>query len=258
MRQKGADTTTPPNASGDCRPPLLLLPGTVCDERVFARVISFLGDYPVLCDPMTGAETAADLAACILDRMPERVCLCGFSLGGIVALEIVAQAPERVAGLALLDTTPRPDPPANAALRRAAVARARLNGMESYISESWENLVAPANATDRPLHKMIHAMAKDAGPDVLASQSEVAIHRADSRPRLGQISVPTLVLRGEDDDICPRAAHLELAEGIRGSRYVEIARAGHFAPMEQAEETAVYLRDLLTAVQAARHVEPLP
>lgn len=234
--------------SNDPAPPLLMLPGTACDERVFLPVIARLGGYPVTVGTMTGASTTPELAARILVDAPEVFCLAGFSLGGIVALEIVAQAPERVAGLALIDTTPRPDPDPNAAARRAAVANARNNGMRSYITDSWERLVAPANLDDRHLLDTLCAMACDAGPDVLASQSEAAIHRADSRPRLKDIAVRTLVVRGESDEVCPLAVHRELADGIAGSRFVEVADAGHFAPLERPEEVAAGIRLLLAAV----------
>ena len=104
--------------TNDPRPPLLLLPGTACDERVFAPVVERLGDYPVVIGDMGGAQTMPDLADAILATAPPVFLLAGFSLGGICALEMIARQPQRVVGLALIDTTPRPDPPANADVRR--------------------------------------------------------------------------------------------------------------------------------------------
>ncbi|WP_240549611.1 alpha/beta fold hydrolase [Devosia salina] len=225
--------------------PLLLLPGTVCDARLFAPLMAELAHPDMRVLPMDGAETTPDLARRLLARAPERFALLGFSLGGIVALEMAAQAPERIARLALVDTTPRPDPEPNAAVRRDAVVRARAAGMDSYILDAWERLVSPSNAGNARLRDIILAMARDAGAELLAAQSEVAIHRADSRDRLAAIACPTLILAGADEQVCPLAAHEELARGIAGARYFTIPAAGHFAPLENPAAVARHVRDWL-------------
>jgi pimeloyl-ACP methyl ester carboxylesterase/predicted ester cyclase len=225
--------------------PLLLLPGTVCDARVFGPMLRQLAVPIVSVVDMTGERSTPDLAARILRHAPERFSLLGFSLGGIVALEMIGQAPERVARLALIDTTGRPDPEANAAVRRAAVTKARAAGMDGYIADAWERLVSPDKRDDAELRELIIAMARDAGPDVLASQSEVAIARADSRPRLAAIGVPTLILAGETEQVCPLEAHRELADGIAGARYFTIPDAGHFAPLENPAAVARHVRQWL-------------
>lgn len=225
--------------------PLILLPGTVCDARLFAPLLDLLGHPDARVMDMMEERSTSELAVRILADAPERFNLLGFSLGGIVALEMIAQAPHRIAGLALLDTTPRPDPNANAITRRGAVAKARLEGMDGYILDAWSRLVSPSNAESAALRETIVAMARDAGPEVLDSQSEVAIHRVDSRPRLGAIDVPTLVLAGTDEQVCPLAAHEELAAGIPNARYFTIPAAGHFAPLENPAAVARHVRDWL-------------
>ncbi|MGV3575386.1 MAG: alpha/beta fold hydrolase [Devosia sp.] len=234
--------------------PLLLLPGTVCDERLFAPLLAALDHPDMSVLPMTGARTAKDLAAKLLAMAPERFALLGFSLGGIVALEMAVQAPERIAGLALIDTTAAPD--ANAEARRAAAERARGEGMELYILDGWDRLVSPANAADQKLRTAIVAMAVDAGADVLAEQSEVAIHRADSRPRLGLIEVPTLILAGEDEQVCRLEAHEELAACIPGARYFTIPKAGHFSPLENPAAVARHVHDWLDWTNEKISIEP--
>lgn len=233
--------------------PLLLLPGTLCDQRLFAPLLEHLGMTGIVAD-MTGATTTQALAARILRDAPARFCLLGFSLGGIVALEMVAQAPERIAALALLDTTARPDPATNAATRRAAVATARAEGMDGYIIDSWGRLVAPANAQRNDLRETLLAMAREGGVETLASQSEVAIARADSRPRLGAIAVPTLIVAGEDEQICPLAAHEELAAGIAGAQYFTIPQAGHFAPLENPAAVARHVRQWLARTDTPKAI----
>jgi pimeloyl-ACP methyl ester carboxylesterase len=230
--------------------PLLLLPGTLCDARVFAPVVARLADAvarEVFVGDMTGAESTSILAGKLLSGAPSRFALAGFSLGGIVALEMIARAPERIERIALLATTPRPDPAANAATRREAVERARRVGMATAIEDSWPRPVAPRNAADDGLRALLVAMAQTGGPEVFASQSEVAIHRADSRPRLKDITVPALVLCGEDDVVCRPEVHREMAALIPGATLALVPDAGHFVLLEAPDAVAAHLRAWLTA-----------
>lgn len=225
--------------------PLLLLPGTACDERLFAPLLAELDHDAVSVVPLAGASSALEMARHILQTAPDRFALLGFSLGGIVALEMAAQAPERIERLALVDTTARPDPEANAAVRRSAAEKAAADGMDGYVLDGWTSLVAPANRENQRLKDAILAMARDAGAGRLAEQSEMAIARADSRPRLAAIAVPTLVLAGADEQVCSLEAHEELAQGITGAQYFTIPDAGHFAPLENPAVLARHVRDWL-------------
>jgi pimeloyl-ACP methyl ester carboxylesterase len=231
----------------DPRLPLLLLPGTACDERVFAPLVERLGDYPILIGHMGGAQTMPDLARAVLAAAPPRFLLCGFSLGGICALEMVARQPQRIVKLALIGTTPLPDPPANTAARRKAVVDAREKGMDRYIIDTWQRLVAPVNVGDMALRESIVAMARDCGPDRLREQAEVAIHRQDSRPRLCAITQPTLVLAGAHEQVCPLNVQHEIAAGIPGAALQIIEDAGHFAPLENPGAVALHMRRWLAA-----------
>ncbi len=236
--------------------PLLLLPGTACDARLFAPLLSELGHPDIRIVDLTGAQTTPDMARRVLAEAPPRFSLLGMSLGGIVALEMAAQAPGRIDRLALLDTTPAPDPSANHAVRRAALAEARERGMERYIEASWSRLVSPARAGDAALKALITAMARDAGVEALAEQTEMAIHRADSRPRLAAIAVPTLILAGADEEVCPLSAHEEMARAIPGARYFTIPQAGHFAALENPAAVARHVRDWLAWSDTSTQLSP--
>lgn len=225
--------------------PLVLLPGTLCDARVFAPLLARLGveaRVPVL----DGAETVAAMADRLLAGLPPRFALGGFSLGGILALEMVARAPERVTRLALLDTTARPDAPGRATERRNAVARAAELGLARYAGDKlWSLYVSDGGRADAANRALVAAMAVDLGLDAFRRHSEFAIGRADGRPRLAAIAVPTLVLCGEDDRLCPPALHREIADAVPGSRLVVVPRAGHFALIEQPDAVADAFRDWL-------------
>lgn len=224
--------------------PLLLLPGTLCNGRLFAPMLDALGNPPAAVGDMTGARSALALAQKLLRQAPPVFSLLGFSLGGIVAMEMVAQAPERVERLALMSTTPRPDPRANAFTRRDALRRARENGIDSYTDENWPLFVSPARRGDTALRELIRQMARETGLDGFADQTEVAINRVDSRPRLASVRVPTLVLAGKHEQVCPLEAHSEIADAIGGAVFVTVD-AGHFAPLEQPGAVASHVRDWL-------------
>src|SRR5437868_10378145 len=93
--------------------PLVLLPGTLCDERVFFPLLERLSPWTIMTPSLGDAESAPDIARHLLQTLPPRFALGGFSLGGIIALEMIAQQPERITRLALIDTTARPDPETN-------------------------------------------------------------------------------------------------------------------------------------------------
>lgn len=238
------------NSHPDTHLPLLLLAGTACDERVFAPVLAHLDHPDARVVVIDGARSAHDAARRVLDSAPPRFDLAGFSLGGITALEMVAQAPARIARLALLDTNPRPDPEANADKRRAAVDRARSEGMATFITDAWANLVSPTNIKDEELKAVIVAMAERCGPDRLADQAEIAIHRADSRPRLAAITMPTLILAGADEKVVPPEATEELRRGTPHAAFHLIPDAGHFLPLENPAATAFHMRQWLANTTA--------
>ena len=207
--------------------PLLMLPGTLCDERVFAPVLTALGcDAAIL--PLRGASSAAGMAQLVLAGAPERFSLCGFSLGAIVALEIMAQAPERVARLALIGCNPGPMESGRVAAR-AAVAR------DDFVAWSCGDADAPR---DTPVRRLLDEMAAAVPEAQYRQQTEMTLHRADSWPRLGDIDVPTLVVCGADDCICPPALSRDIALAIAGSRLALIQNAGHYVLVEKPDAVA--------------------
>ena len=202
---------------------LVMLPGTLCDERLYTSVLDHLGlnaNVPVL----DGSDDAATMARRVLDRLPSRFALVGFSLGGIVALEMAAQAPERLDRLALIGCNPGRLSP-DAARARAAQSRA--------------SFVASSRAHTHPaLHKLIDDMAGDTSISVYQQQTAITLSRADSRPRLAHITVPTLIICGADDVVCPPAFSREMAELIPQARLALVEGAGHYVTLERPDAVA--------------------
>lgn len=224
-------------------PPLILLPGTLCDERVFAPLLLALRDrfsnleaQVMLTADATSVREAAEL---VLLASPRRFALLGFSLGGIVGLEIALLAPQRVQGLALLSVNAAPAPGLTHASRREAVFQAQATGQAVYLREQlWPRYVADTAREDAEMREMLATMAEELGHEMFRRQTEVALSRRDVRPLLGTLTMPTLVQAGEHDVVCPPAAQREMAETFPQAQFALVANAGHFALLEQQDATA--------------------
>jgi pimeloyl-ACP methyl ester carboxylesterase len=187
--------------------------------------------------------------------------LIGLSLGGMVALEMVHQAPARVAGLALIGSSARPDRQAWAAGRRADVADARDRGLAAVLLEKfWPRYVGAAALKTVALQRTILAMAETLGVDAFAEQTELIISRADSGPRLTKMTLPILAMCGAEDALCPPALQEEIVATAPNGKLAIIAGAGHFVLLEtprQASDTVLAWLDHVPH-HATRSKEPLP
>ncbi|TWA74323.1 pimeloyl-ACP methyl ester carboxylesterase [Azospirillum brasilense] len=228
------------------RIPLILLPGMPLDAALWEHQTNHLGDVaePIVGD-LTGHDTVAALAAAVLARAPERFALAGLSMGGYVSFEILRQAPERVAKLALLDTSARPDTPEQTATRQDAVRLVGQGRLRQVVAAGMPRLVHPDRTSDAALVDSVQAQAQRVGADGYARQQTAIMNRPDSRPGLGVIACPTLVLCGRQDAITPPALHEEIAEGIPGARLVLIEDCGHLSAMERPQAVTALLRQWL-------------
>ncbi len=219
--------------------PLVLLPGMMCDARLYGPQIAALsGSRAVHLAPIGGHDTMAALAAEVLAHAPPRFALAGLSMGGIVAMEILRQAPDRVERLALLDTNPRAETPEAQARREPQIAKARAGDLaERHARRDEAELPRRRSASvrhPRPLPR------HGARPRPGGLRAPVPRARRPPRPArrpLAAFRGPTLVLTGEDDRLCPRDRHELMHALIPGSRLAIIPGAGHLPTLEQPEAT---------------------
>jgi pimeloyl-ACP methyl ester carboxylesterase len=216
--------------------PIVLVPGLLCSAEIFAPQVAALWPYgPVtVASTLTGSDIA-QMAATILATAPDRFALAGVSMGGYIAMEIMRQAPERVTRLALLDTQAGADAPEQSQFRRALVEKARAGDFETLATDALMSLMHPARQQDAALRAISRRMALAVGMDSFARQVEAIISRPDSRPGLGAIKVPVLVLVGAQDALTPLAKSQEIADAIPGAKLVVIEESGHCTTMEQPE-----------------------
>ena len=222
---------------------LLLLPGLICDDRLWRDVIAGLG-VPARVADLTQDDSIAAMAARTLADAPARFALAGLSMGGYVALEIMRQAPERVTHLALLDTSARPDDDARKQTRRSGMAAVR-EGKFGLVSRAMlPGLLAPAHL-ESALAAEVQAMSERVGPDAYLRQQAAIMGRVDSRPTLAQITVPALVGVGELDKLTPPALAEEIAAGIAGAALVQFAGSGHLSTMENPDAVVAAMKEWL-------------
>lgn len=222
--------------------PLVLLGGTLCTSRLWMPMLSALNASHVITVTLDGADSAAALSTQLLSTLPPRFCLVGFSLGAIVALQMQADAPERIAGLTLLSVNPLADDPKNATSRRAAVQTAREQGFEAWLTATlWPRYVAPQHLEDEQLHRTIMHMAHSSGFDTFSRQTEVAISRDDLRSALNTLKVPILIINGAHDPICTPNHHQLAADSANHARWETFDDCGHFLPLEAPERLATLL-----------------
>ena len=227
--------------------PLVLVPGLLCDERLWRHQAGGLADLVdrVLVPDLTGADSVAAMARGILETAPERFALAGLSMGGYVALEVMRQAPDRVEALALLDTSARPDTPEQTGARLALIELAR----DGRFDEVWRTLlpkiVHPDRVGDPEIRSAVEGMAHAVGPEGFERQERAIMGRPDSRGGLPGISCPALVLCGRDDALTPPHLHEELADGIPGAHLHLVERCGHLSTLERPEEVTRAMRGWL-------------
>ncbi len=216
--------------------PILLIPGLLCSEEIFAPQLPALWPYgPVMIAQTLTGDTLADMAARILADAPPRFALVGVSMGGYLAFEILRQARERVAKLALVCTSARPDTPEQTAGRRKMVEQARAVGFERFCALGADALTHPSRKGEPELNAISMRMGLAVGLEAFARQTEAVIGRVDSRPLLGSIQVPTVVVVGDADPLTPAALSEEMVAAIPGATLVIAPTCGHVITLERPE-----------------------
>ncbi len=229
------------------REPFVLLSGMLGNASLWDGIAAHLSDvilpWPARIDL---DDSVPEMAASVLAQAPPRFALGGHSLGAIVALEIMRQAPGRVTKLVLVNASARG--PTDAQQQVWAQWRQRvLDGAFDQIADelALASLAEPRRA-DEPLVTANAAMARSVGPEGFLRQLSAQSTRPDSRESAGAIHVPVLVVSGELDEVCPPALQRELAQRCPQAQLVSIENAGHMLPLEAADALAEQLRDWLT------------
>jgi pimeloyl-ACP methyl ester carboxylesterase len=222
--------------------PLVLIPGMMCDARMWGGLPAALSPRTVVHALPTGADSMAELARDVLRVAPPHFALAGLSMGGIVAMEVLAQAPDRVDRLALLDTNPRAEAPEVQARRGPQIERALSGGLRAVIRDEMKPNYLADGPDRQAILDLCMDMALSLGSRVFARQSRALRDRPDQTATLAAFRGPALVLMGAEDRLCPRDRHDQMHALMPQSRLVIIDGAGHLPTLERPNETIAALR----------------
>ncbi|HXY76688.1 MAG TPA: alpha/beta fold hydrolase [Steroidobacteraceae bacterium] len=217
--------------------PVVLIPGLLNSARLYAEQLPELWRMgPVTIADHTRDDSIAAIARRVLATAPPRFALAGLSMGGYIAFEILRQASERVARLALLDTSPLPDTAEASGARRVQMGLAVDGHFDEVAGGFFQRVVHRSRRTDRALRALCGLMAEEVGPAAYVRQQTAILSRADSRPELSRIRCPTLVVVGDGDELTPPERAAEMAQGIPAARLVTVPNCGHLCTLERPYE----------------------
>ncbi len=196
--------------------------------------------------PLT-MERIADDGACLLDQLwIDKAVVHGCSMGGYAAFAFARRHPRRLAGLVLQDTRAGADTPEGRAGRAALAAKVLEEGAAAAVEAFLPKLLGETSHRERAaLVAALRERILATPPRAIANALHGLAARADSRAMLPGISVPTLVLVGEEDVLTPPDEAKALSAAIPGARLETIPRAGHLANLENPDAVNAALRAFL-------------
>ena len=222
---------------------LLLLPGLACNAVMWQDQLGALPLHlnPFVTDVHTRFETVPAMAQALLQEQPGELVLCGASMGGILAMEVVRQAPGRVKALALLGTNARPETPDMAQLREVAITFFNQGRVREVLMVNLPLAFHPGRAADTALTQTYLDFVLAAGDVQLIRQNRAIMSRPDARLHLPLVTCPTLVMCGDADQLTPPECSREIAALIPHAELVMVAQCGHMLTMERPLEVNAVL-----------------
>ena len=226
--------------------PLVMIPGMMCDERIFApQIEELVSKRSVHIADISKHDNISDLAADVLSNAPPKFCLVGHSMGGIVAMEICAQDPKRIEKLVLIDTNPLAELEEVKLKREPQISDALSGKLINVIRDEMKpNYLASSENQDIILNICLE-MALSLGPKVFINQSRALQTRADQQSNIQSINIPVLIMCGSEDKLCTVERHEMMHNMISNSELKIINNAGHMPTLEQPSETTEVLKEWL-------------
>ncbi|WP_166385852.1 alpha/beta fold hydrolase [Polaribacter sp. 11A2H] len=214
---------------------LIMIPGTLCDEALFKHQITELS---IIADCYIASTTSAaslqQVAKNILDKYSGDLSIMGLSYGGIIAFELLRQAPHRIKRLILLNTNYKEPSEQTRISQQRFVGMAYLEGVKGFTSTILiDAMLHPKNAKNKELREVVLNMALNIGVAGFFNQVKAQLGRPDSTKDLQNIKCPTLIITGREDVICPIKLHEEMAAAIPNSVLKIIEECGHLSTLEQ-------------------------
>lgn len=216
-------------------PQLILLPGLACDHRLWEAQLPVLPPalQPVVTTVHARHDTIESMASALLAEHVGQLVLCGASMGGMIAMEAVRQAPGRIAGLALLGTTPRAETADMRDLRSAAIELFERGDVRDVIEPNVAFAFHPAQATEQAMVERYLDMVLEAGAAQLICQNRAVMQRPDATRHLATVRCPVMVMYGDGDCLTPPECSLEIASLLPRADLIRVPACGHMLTMEK-------------------------
>jgi pimeloyl-ACP methyl ester carboxylesterase len=236
----------PLDVVGQGRPPLILLSGMLGDASLWDAVAENLLDFvPLRTSRVDLASSITELADLVLAEAPPRFALAGHSLGAVVALEVLRRAPDRVVRLAVINASARLPSEEQRSHWAGLVHRVELGQFAAVSEELALGALPVFRRDDLHLLRASQRMAVNVGAAALVRQLSAQLSRGDYLSWLPAVTVPTLIVSGELDEVSPLALQREMAEAIPGAQHVVLADTGHMSPLENPSELSAALESWL-------------
>jgi pimeloyl-ACP methyl ester carboxylesterase len=228
---------------------IVLIPPLLCSPLAFAPVIDTVWrrGQVTLADTRHD-DTIAAMAERILQENVGEIAVLGTSMGGYVALEVFRQAPDRVAGLALVSTSARADSLEQVQARERQSALVEDGHFDALVDAAFAGVVAAGRESDQTLLAVWRAMTTPVGADAFLRQQRAVIQRADLRSLLPSIECPTAIIHGAADRLVPIDAAEETAAALPAAPFTVIEDAGHFLMQEQPDAARAAIDDWLMSL----------
>ena len=226
--------------------PVVWIPGHLCGPWLYAPQLAVFGEgrQNIVADTLNDDNIGA-MAERLIAGAPDRFVLAGLSMGGMVAMEVIARAPARVAGAVLMDTDPRPAREKEVAWRGDLLARAGSDGLNAYVDAFVDRFYLHSAVAAERLGPLTRQMMAQTPLDVARAQARALDTRREMVPLIGDFPGPVEVIVGAEDKVCPPLLHGPVAETLPRAVLTEIPACGHLATIEAPEPVNARVAALL-------------
>ena len=226
--------------------PVVMIPGMMCDERIFAHQIEELGtDTEVYIADISKYSSIQELASDVLENSPPKFFLVGHSMGGIVAMEMCSQEPDRIEKLVIMDSNPKPELEETKLKREPQIRDVISGNLAQVMKEEMKPNYLADSYKQKDILNTCMEMALTLGPEVFVRQSRALQSRDDQQSTLKDLDIPVLIMCGSEDKLCSLEKHELMHNIINDSKLEVVMGAGHMPTLEQPQKTTEVIKSWL-------------